>query len=207
MRQPILLFTVIASTSTSAVLAAVQPWGQCGGQNWQGETGCTEGHTCVEQNAYYSQCLQSTGSDSTPGSSNASSTSTVAPIASSTPIASGNASASIASPTTLITRIATPTTTADADVGAGNGTTGGTGANGADCSIDTKFKSHAGKKYIGVATDQGRLSVTENAQIIIDNFGQVTPENRYILSPLHSLPLPLSPSDILCLSDADSSPV
>ena len=55
--------------------------------------------------------------------------------------------------------------------------TGGSGKNGADCSIDAAFKAH-GKKYIGVATDQGRFSVAENAQVIQDNFGQVTPENR-----------------------------
>jgi len=43
-------------------------------------------------------------------------------------------------------------------------------------SIDTLFKAK-GKKYFGVATDQTRLSVTQNANIIKGDFGQVTPEN------------------------------
>jgi endo-1,4-beta-xylanase len=43
-------------------------------------------------------------------------------------------------------------------------------------SIDAKFKLH-GKKYIGVATDQGRLQSGSNAQIIQQRFGQVSPEN------------------------------
>ncbi|KAH8594672.1 glycosyl hydrolase family 10-domain-containing protein [Bisporella sp. PMI_857] len=43
-------------------------------------------------------------------------------------------------------------------------------------SIDAAFKAK-GKKYVGVATDQGRFSVSQNAQIINDYMGQVTPEN------------------------------
>ncbi|KAL5113954.1 hypothetical protein ACEQ8H_008172 [Pleosporales sp. CAS-2024a] len=50
------------------------------------------------------------------------------------------------------------------------------GKNGAKCSIDAAFKAK-GKKYIGVATDQGLLQKGSNAQLIQDNFGQVTPEN------------------------------
>ncbi|KAF2189181.1 glycoside hydrolase family 10 protein [Zopfia rhizophila CBS 207.26] len=68
--------------------------------------------------------------------------------------------------TTLSTALAAPTTV-PRDVN----------ANAAACSVDQKWKTHSGKKYIGVATDQGRLTAGQNAQIINDNFGQVTPEN------------------------------
>ncbi|KAJ8468688.1 hypothetical protein ONZ51_g9486 [Trametes cubensis] len=54
--------------STSLILAglaaAQSEWGQCGGIGWTGGTTCPSGWTCVAQNPYYSQCLQSTGSSS-----------------------------------------------------------------------------------------------------------------------------------------------
>ncbi|KAI0317467.1 cellobiohydrolaseII [Amylostereum chailletii] len=34
-------------------------WGQCGGIGWTGATTCASGSTCVESNAYYSQCIPS----------------------------------------------------------------------------------------------------------------------------------------------------
>ena len=37
-----------------------------------------------------------------------------------------------------------------------------------------------GKLYFGTATDQNRLTAGSNAAIIKGNFGQVTPENRYV---------------------------
>jgi len=43
-------------------------------------------------------------------------------------------------------------------------------------SIDTLFKNH-GKQFIGVAADQGRLSVAQDAAISKADFGGVTPEN------------------------------
>jgi hypothetical protein len=46
-----------ASTSCAAV------YGQCGGQGWTGPTCCVSS-TCQYQNAYYSQCLASSGSSS-----------------------------------------------------------------------------------------------------------------------------------------------
>lgn len=42
--------------------------------------------------------------------------------------------------------------------------------------LNAKFVSH-GKKYFGLATDQGLLSSGNNAAVIKANFGQVTPEN------------------------------
>lgn len=43
-------------------------------------------------------------------------------------------------------------------------------------SLNKVFVDH-GKKYFGVATDQGRLNADKNAAIIQADFGQVTPEN------------------------------
>lgn len=177
-------FAVVGLTSTTAVLAAVPPYGQYGGSSFQGETTCADGWSCTKYNEWYSQCVggQNNGGGNTP-----------APTAepSAAPAPSSNMT-SVVIPTTLETAVATPTAEPEAVVASsavasaapqasaapGNGT-GGSGKNGANCSIDAAFKAH-GKKYIGVATDQGRFSLAQNAQIIQDNFGQVTPENRYV---------------------------
>ncbi|KAF2868818.1 endoxylanase-like protein [Massariosphaeria phaeospora] len=164
-------FTVVALSSTSAVLAAVPQYGQCGGQTYKGDTACVDGLKCVAQNDWYSQCVKA---------------------ADAAPVASPNkpSSAAVAGPTTLVTKAAAPATstragavvsvkaTSSAKAAApSGGSTAGSGANGAKCSLDAAFKSHAGKLYIGVATDQNLLADTKTSQIIIDNFGQVSPEN------------------------------
>lgn len=209
-----LYFTVVGLTSTTAVLAAVQPYGQCGGQGYTGETACAEGWGCKQWNDYYSQCIEGAG-DSAPSSapsaaplpsSNASAPieTSAAPIATSAaaiptsaaPVPSVNATTPIAAPTTFETLIASSSSlvaipedvssvvvvstsvaapSATPSVGAGNSS--GTFANGEDCSVDAVFKAK-GKKYFGVATDQGRLTAGDNAAIIKADFGQVTPENR-----------------------------
>lgn len=58
---------VAASLFATGALADVGAWGQCGGQNWTGETTCVSGYTCVYSNAWYSQCLPG---DSTPTTTN-----------------------------------------------------------------------------------------------------------------------------------------
>ena len=213
-----LYFTVVGLTSTTAVLAAVQPYGQCGGQGYTGETTCAEGWGCKQWNNYYSQCLEGV-SDSAPSaapsaapipSNNATTvpvqtsaasnaTSAAAVPTSAAPVPSVNATTPVAVPTTfetlvassslvaipeevsssvvvVSTSVAAPSATPSA--GAGNST--GTFANGEDCSLDAVFKAK-GKKYIGVATDKGRLTAGDNAAIIKADFGQVTAENRYAL--------------------------
>src|SRR5690242_12020275 len=112
-------FTVVGLTSTTAVLAAVQPYGQCGGQGYSGETACADGWGCKQWNEYYSQCIEGV-SDSAPSavpvpSSNASVTeqTSAAPIATSAaaiptsaaPIPSSNVTTAIAVPTTFETLI------------------------------------------------------------------------------------------------------
>ncbi|KAF1356012.1 endoxylanase-like protein [Lizonia empirigonia] len=169
-----LYFTVVALSSTTAVLAAVQPYGQCGGQSYTGETACADGWGCKAWNGYYSQCIEG-ASDSAP-----------TPAA---PIPSENASTAPGrtSAATATTSAATVPTSA-APIPSGNATTSrccpsatsnaGSGifANGEDCSLDAVFKSK-GKKYFGVATDKGRLTSGDNEAIIKADFGQVTPEN------------------------------
>lgn len=199
---------VIGLTSTTAVLAAVQPYGQCGGVNHSGETTCIDGWSCTKYNDWYSQCI---GGQNNGGNTPASST-TVISEPSSAPIPSDNVTSVVIEPSaapqpsddapgpinlpsTLQTIIASPTATSVGETEATSSvapavssasavpsssstpSTGGSGKNGASCSLDAAFKAH-GKKYIGVATDQGRLAAGQNAQIIKDNFGQVTPENR-----------------------------
>jgi endo-1,4-beta-xylanase len=172
-------------SSSTAVLAAVQPYGQCGGQNFNGETSCAEGWTCTKYNDWYSQCVGGNPNGPAPVPSPP-----VVPEPSGAP-APGNATVPVGVSSTLETIITTPTpiaepvavnTTSGLPIVASSTKpatpkpTSGNGANGVKCSLDAAFKAQ-GKKYIGVATDKNLLSTGQSAQIIMDNFGQVTPEN------------------------------
>ncbi|KAJ7278403.1 CEL4b mannanase [Mycena rebaudengoi] len=57
MTRSTLLILALAFRST---LAVVPIFGQCGGQNWTGETVCATGSICVVQNPFFSQCLAGT---------------------------------------------------------------------------------------------------------------------------------------------------
>ena len=200
-RGPSIYLAVVGLTSTSAVLAAVQPYGQCGGSDYQGETTCADGWACTKSNDWYSQCLENKkdgGNAPAPSVGTTPVVSEPAPAPTSVivqpsaaPAPSTNETEPVVVPTTLKTSTVAPTPTS----AAGNkpeteatpiadpvAPAAGSGKNGADCSLDAAFKAQ-GKKYIGVATDQGRLSAGDNSQIIKDNFGQVTPENRCVNSP------------------------
>jgi len=56
------LVSLISLALLSQRVAGVAVWGQCGGMGWTGSTTCDSGSTCVYSNAWYSQCLPSTGS-------------------------------------------------------------------------------------------------------------------------------------------------
>jgi len=84
----------------------------------------------------------------------------------------GGATTATTAPTTTLST-ATSAATSTTPTGSAGGTGSSTG--GAN-SIDVKFRAK-GKKYFGVATDQGRLTSGSNAAVIQADFGQVTPEN------------------------------
>lgn len=46
-----------ASSTTKPSSPAQTHWGQCGGQDWKGQTICQSPYTCKVSNPYYSQCL------------------------------------------------------------------------------------------------------------------------------------------------------
>jgi endo-1,4-beta-xylanase len=50
-----------------------------------------------------------------------------------------------------------------------------------DTSMDAIFKK-LGKLYFGTCADAGSLNQASNAAVIKADFGQLTPENRYIIS-------------------------
>ncbi|KAK0100058.1 hypothetical protein ONS96_007996 [Cadophora gregata f. sp. sojae] len=127
-------------------------WTQCGGVNWNGATTCVSGYVCKYSNDYYSQCV--------PGTAVVTTTTTSKPTTLVTTTSTSTSAASTSTPTTS-------PGTGPGDAGYSTG-----GAN----SIDVKFRAR-GKKYFGVATDQGRLTTGSNAAIIQTDFGQVTPEN------------------------------
>ncbi|KAF1851357.1 glycoside hydrolase family 10 protein [Cucurbitaria berberidis CBS 394.84] len=165
-------------TSTTAVLAAVQPYGQCGGANHQGETTCTDGWTCKKYNDWYSQCSggQNGGGNVPSPTTKTTTTATEPTVPSVAPAPSSKEAKPVTNATTSAVGAASSSAAAPSSSPSKAPSTGGSGKNGAKCSLDSAFKAH-GKKYIGVATDRGRLAAGANAQIIKDNFGQVTPEN------------------------------
>ncbi|GME70689.1 unnamed protein product [Ambrosiozyma monospora] len=83
----LLLSSMLAHTAPTADSGSgtAALYGQCGGSNWSGATQCADGATCVSQNPYYSQCIQTDG-----GSNDAASTTKVTTAASSTATAAAH---------------------------------------------------------------------------------------------------------------------
>ncbi|EOA91261.1 glycoside hydrolase family 10 protein [Exserohilum turcica Et28A] len=151
------LVAVIGLSSTSAVLASVPPYGQCGGRYYKGENSCTEGWTCVKSNDWYSQCINPT----------------IGTASVLTPVY--GAATPVALPL-LLELLSLRTAMSPGKEGKGASTTLQTRANGAQCDIDALFKKK-GKKYVGTITDPGLLNKAADKAAIIANFGAVTPEN------------------------------
>jgi endoglucanase len=99
--------TLLVGAFAGAVTAQQGPWAQCGGIGYSGGTTCQSGWTCVVQNAYYSQCLQSTG-----GSNPTTTTTTTTIITSAKTTLQTTTKAS--PPPTTTTTITTATTSASA---------------------------------------------------------------------------------------------
>jgi len=53
-------FALAAITAAGSASAQVAGYGQCGGNNWTGETSCKSGFSCQKQNDWYSQCVPGT---------------------------------------------------------------------------------------------------------------------------------------------------
>jgi endo-1,4-beta-xylanase len=172
-------------SSSTAVFAAVPPYGQCGGQNFRGETACAEGWACTKYNDWYSQCVGGNPNGAAPAPAPApdAPSTTAAPQDPAASVPTNNATSIIVVPSTLATIVATPTAVAQPVAAASSAAPkpaapkpSSNGANGVKCSLDAAFKAH-GKKYLGTTSDRNLLSSGQSAQIIKDNFGQLTPEN------------------------------
>ncbi|KAF5323251.1 hypothetical protein D9619_013508 [Psilocybe cf. subviscida] len=99
----ITLTALFLALSCRFVLAAVPIWGQCGGQNYSGETVCASGSTCVYSNPWYSQCLPGTASSSSSTTTRITTTATTTTRPGTTTITSTTRTSTSATPTAVPT--------------------------------------------------------------------------------------------------------
>ncbi|KAG9018823.1 hypothetical protein FRB90_009293 [Tulasnella sp. 427] len=125
MKYSIAALSALAWTVTS-VSATVPVYGQCGGQNYSGETVCAAGSTCVYSNPYYSQCL--------PGSSTTTKTTT-------TTTKTGTTTSSTKTSTTTTTSTKTSSTSSTSTKTSSTSTTTGPVTTGACGAIGNPYES------------------------------------------------------------------
>lgn len=95
----------------------VQSYGRCGGEGYSGSTCCTDGWTCVEQNSWYSQCVQGgAGSDESPKTTTTSSKAAASSVIATSAIASTTTS-SARPPANTDGAVALPAIPSDGPVG------------------------------------------------------------------------------------------
>ncbi|KUI71931.1 Endoglucanase gh5-1 [Cytospora mali] len=104
--------SIISSAFIAGALAQSDAYGQCGGQNWTGDTTCVSGYTCTYQSQYYSQCLPGTAS-TTLSTSTTKTTSTAAA-----------SSATKSSTTSVVSTTAVSSTTASSATSSASATSG-----------------------------------------------------------------------------------
>ncbi|KAF4593384.1 hypothetical protein EYR38_009098 [Pleurotus pulmonarius] len=88
---------IILTACIAPALAATPVWGQCGGENFTGDTTCAEGSYCQFSNQWYSQCLP--GTNPNPGTS-----SSVSSVSSATPTSSQPVSTTSSAPNPTSTK-------------------------------------------------------------------------------------------------------
>lgn len=81
-------------------------------------------------------------------------------------------------PTTVSTVRVSSTSVRSSAAATPTGGNSNPGTHGENCSLQQKMAAKG--RYVGVAADPGTLSSADTKKIIIDDFGQVTPENRYV---------------------------
>ncbi len=185
-----LYFAIILSLH---VYAQSADYGQCGGNNWTGDTSCGDGWTCKEWSEWYSQCVKETDVSSssaaefvcghaTSNSATSASTSIQVSSASSSSSVPASSSASAVSSSTVVLVSSIASSSTAAPVASFSASASSSGAIPDATSTATPLHNAAtaaGKLYFGSATDNGELDDADYLAILSDStmFGQITPGN------------------------------
>lgn len=90
------MFIPVAFVALAAGLVRAQQdaYGQCGGDNWSGDTTCVSGYYCEYLNSYYSQCVPGTASTTSAAATSTAVTPTSTSVSTTSKTATSTASAS-----------------------------------------------------------------------------------------------------------------